>query len=769
MIKNIESLKGYGIFRDYKNSDVQDFGKYNLFYGWNGSGKSTLSDIFRSLECKSVSKHFPNGEFKIKLDDGSDLNNGSALNNSLNIYTFNKDFISENISWDSVVKSILIVDKEKIAEREKLEKLKKNQEVDAATHNKEAGEIERLKNEVSKFETDSAKLIRSSLQSIDTSDRYYLNYNKTKFERLIESIEAEGNEPEVLDSSSVTELTKAARPDHKPNLVFNMSLMEGSVFVKAKERLEDLLSTSVVSQIIARLADNNGISSWVEAGLDLHERHQTRKCEFCGGQLTDERKKQLEDHFNDNYKSFQERLKKAEQWLSNQYVREPQLPLEAAIYDEFKSDLRQESEALKKAVAVLNGEIKSWYEVLGEKIKNPLETKFSVEHIHGESITAYNTAMTAIEALVKKHNHKSDNFKEETNKAKKSLEIHFTVTEVKEFGYQDKKEDIDRREKNNANLKSLMDKRRSEIVAVESSLSNEGLGANQFNKSLHKFLGRKELTLRFNPSKKGYEILRNETDIVRGKLSEGEKTAIAFVYFITKLRENDNKMEETIVVLDDPVSSFDSNHLFHAYSFLRNNCEQAKQLFVLTHNFTYFKLVRDWFEKNNKNRRGKGRDPQAFFYTVETFEMSSDQKRFSEIKNADDSLVKYNSEYHYIFSKLYQFCEKPKLSAEDALLTANMARKLLESFFSFKYPKHRSDVSQLMKQGLKGCVKTDELIKERIYRFINKYSHSIVIEVDHDSSDNLMGESHNVLKDIFNWLQEVDEHHYNEMVEVVLL
>ena len=62
---------------------------------------------------------------------------------------------------------------------------------------------------------------------------------------------------------------------------------------------------------------------------------------------------------------------------------------------------------------------------------------------------------------------------------------------------------------------------------------------------------------------KGYEIIRNNTGVHDADLSEGEKTAIAFVYFITKLKENDNKITESIIVVDDPVSSFDSNHLFH--------------------------------------------------------------------------------------------------------------------------------------------------------------------------------------------------------------
>src|SRR5699024_10114999 len=258
----------------------------------------------------------------------------------------------------------------------------------------------------------------------------------------------------------------------------------------------------------------------------------------------------------------------------------------------------------------------------------------------------------------------------------------------------------------------------------------------------------------------------NDSVPVEGNLSEGEKTAIAFVYFITKLKENDNKIENTIVVVDDPVSSFDSNHLFHAYSFLRSNCDKANQLFVFTHNFTYFKLLRDWFEGVNRNRRRKNppRDPNAFFYTIEP---STVVPRQSTFKDADSSLINYNSEYHYIFSKLHAYKDNPALSRDEAFLTANLARKLLESFFSFKFPKYLVDIAQFMNCGLTGCKITDEATKEKIYRFINKYSHSAVIEINEDSSENLLGESQNVIGDIFTWLQEVDETHYSEMLEVI--
>ena len=457
---------------------------------------------------------------------------------------------------------------------------------------------------------------------------------------------------------------------------------------------------------------------------------------------------------------------KANGWLSSQYIQTPALPAGSDFYEELKKEFSEACTALEKATTELNEEILAWHTVLNEKTGSPLDTSLTVEVIKESSIKTFNDAMTAIDAIVGKHNHKSNNFKEETDKAKKQLELHYATTEVKSFGYHDKKKEVVDRAAGNNKLKTTLASRKKEIQTLEDSLSNEGLGADQFNESLHKFLGRSELTLRFNPVKKGYDILRNDSVPVQGNLSEGEKTAIAFVYFITKLKENDNKMENTVVVVDDPVSSFDSNHLFHAYSFLRSNCDKAKQVFVFTHNFTYFKLIRDWFEGVNRNRRRKNppKDPNAFFYTIET---STAAPRQSTFKDADPSLVNYNSEYHYIFSKLHAYKDKPVLSRDEAFLTANLARKLLESFFSFKFPKHRSDISQLMTCGLNGCEITDETTKEKIYRFINKYSHSAVIEINEDSSENLAGESQNVIDDIFIWLQEVDKTHYNEMLEVV--
>ncbi|MEZ7208575.1 AAA family ATPase [Pseudoalteromonas sp. DY56-GL79] len=760
-IKSIQKLKHFGIYQDHTNANAKDFGKYNLFYGWNGSGKSTLSRLFRCIENKATSSKFPSSEFSVSVGNGTHITQANVGNSDLNIYTFNHDFIDENISWDSVVKSILLVDKEKIEEREKLEKLKKEQEADTKAHSKEAEEIRKLEGAISKFGTDSARHMKSSLQSIDTTDRYYLNYDKRKFEKFItENLEACKSGAPLLDDQKIVELTNSAKPDQKSPITFNKHAINQGTFNKAKERLDDLLKTSIASQAIQRLVDHNDIKSWIETGLELHRHHGTNQCEFCGNTITEERTKQLEAHFNNDYKAFQARLESADGWLSGQYIQSPMLPSVSDFYDEFKKGFSEACTALEKAITDLNEEITIWHNVLKDKKANPLETSLTIEVISESSVKAFNEAMTAICAAINKHNHKSANFKEETDKAKRQLELHYSTVEVKSFGYHDKKNEVVERTAVNGTLKTKINTRNTEIRRLEDSLSNEGLGADQFNESLHKFLGRSELTLRFNPVKKGYAILRNDSEQVDGNLSEGEKTAIAFVYFITKLKENDNKIEDTIVVVDDPISSFDSNHLFHAYSFMKVNCEKAKQLFVLTHNFTFFKLVRDWISRKNK------RDNQniANFYVIKA---NNEVPRASTYTNAESALTLYNSEYHYIFSRLNSLKNLQTLETDDHFLAANLSRKLLESFLSFKFPKNRGNFANLFNAAISASQNPEDEGKEKIRKFINEYSHNDLIETNEDFVENLIGEGVSVISDIFDWINELDEKHYQEMMEVV--
>ena len=72
---------------------------------------------------------------------------------------------------------------------------------------------------------------------------------------------------------------------------------------------------------------------------------------------------------------------------------------------------------------------------------------------------------------------------------------------------------------------------------------------------------------------------------------------------------------------------------------------------------------------------------------VYTIEVDKGSPRKATIHNAHSSLLKYGSEYHYLFKKLHDFKEEPHLDVDHAYQVANYGRKLLEAFFSFKHLK----------------------------------------------------------------------------------
>ncbi|NQE51141.1 ATP-binding protein [Herbaspirillum rubrisubalbicans] len=764
MIVCINRLRQFGIFNDFSGTKIQKFGKYNLIYGWNGTGKSTLSNLFSCFELRALIPRFKTAQFSVALEDGSTITETSLPTSSLNIHVFNQRFIHENIDWDKSVKSILLIAKEKIDDLQKLERLKVSLQLKRKTCEEKLSDLEKQREALDKFLTNAAKKMKLGLQAIDTSDSYYLNYDRRKLATFIQNnSKAVVKVESVLSDVEIVALTNASRPDQLPSINFQSEEIDLDYFKKAAVRIRDLIATTAVNQALQRLTDNLDIREWVQAGLELHEHHGSSSCEFCGSPLTQARTEALAAHFNKEFRDFQQRLQNAATWIETQGVPLNQFPAAAAFYREFSAEFDSLQKEYASTAAKIDKQIEEWRGALQMKIADPEKTNIEISDVSEADVTKFNSTLKSLADLIKKHNNKTSNFKFETSKSKSALELHFAAAEVQEFDYAGREEKC-------SNLSSEVKKDREEVetlaqqvAMIEAQLSNETIGAKEFNDVLHRFIGRSELCLHFNQEMKGYEIIRNGVGEHDGNLSEGEKTAIAFVYFITKLKENGNNIKDTIVVVDDPVSSFDSNHLFHAYAFLRTQCVEAKQLFVLTHNFTYFKLVRDWFAGVNRNRSNKGKPDNCCFYQLDA---QPGSPRHSSLVDANDSLKEYSSEYHYIFKRLYGYVNHATLNRDEAFLTANLARKLIESFFAFKYPKKRSDISQLMEVGLKDCSLTTPELKEKIYRFINKYSHNDVIEINEDSAENLAGESQSVIGNIFQWIEEVDKKHFDEMVQV---
>ena len=115
-----------------------------------------------------------------------------------------------------------------------------------------------------------------------------------------------------------------------------------------------------------------------------------------------------------------------------------------------------------------------------------------------------------------------------------------------------------------------------------------------------------------------------------------------------------------------------------------------------------------------------------------------------------------------MFDCVYKYKDK-ELDENDIFNCGNACRKLLEAFLSFKFPCQRNDIRSLLDKAFK---EKDEIqINNRVYKFINAYSHLNVIESTEMSEiDTLLVESKGIVNIILNKIQELDEEHYNAMV-----
>jgi wobble nucleotide-excising tRNase len=770
-ITQIKKLKNIGIFRQFGWAGLKDFNKLNLIYGWNGSGKSTLSAVFEAMELRVPlnAAHYAQAEYQIVKAGGTVVDNNNVDSCDLPLSTFNRGFIARHIDWDKQLKGILLVDQQKIADVEKLSEYRKIEAIQKENAVIAEAALDADTKTIQNFLTQSAKRIRTSLQVIATTDTRYLNYDRTKLSALINSQVQELRDGTFLQADTrVAELTKEASPASKPRLPNEFALpVSKERYQKAFERLSELLRTSAENTAIERLKDHPDLQEWVAMGLNLHNAHGSESCEFCGESLKSGRLDLLGKHFNTSYVEFQQRLQKATGWLNEQILQIPELPNDDELYEELQDAYREAKSELVTSVQDFNAQLNNWAKVLAQKVSNQSQTSLSVTQISSDSLEFVQKCEQAIADILTQHNKKTENFAAVTKQAKDALELHYASRELADFDYFSKLQNEKNTTSKLENLNAQLAQTRKEINNLEKKVSTAGLGAEEFNKQLHRFLGHSEISLRIAPDNIGYVIARGNSTARTEGLSEGEKTAIALVYFMTKLRENGRAVSDQIVVLDDPISSFDSKHLFQAYAYIKEHCKDAGQLIILTHNYTFFKLVRDWYDTTNKNRARKQppKDPVANFYALD---VDTTNARQSTIKDAPNTLIRYNSEYHYLFETLNNFRTQGQLNIESSYLAANLSRKLLETFFSFKFPNtSKDDFKALCDAATKRSTKTDSVASEKIYRFINKYSHSISIEMTGEATENTQGESGQVIQQILEWIEELDETHYKEMLAAI--
>lgn len=651
-ISEIAKLKNFAVFRDFSwDATIPDLKKFNLIYGWNKSGKTIFSRIFSACEKRSTGfvQYPQNGEFEIKTENGTVIKHSDCQNCTLQIKVFNEDFIDENVSFDPSNPSnpIVYVSEEDIESSKKLKELR--DKALKLTEKLEAVQKEKTRCETAetKFRIATANNIKTTVGNLKVRDKYY-DYDKSTIKLVIENIGIDNFVK--LDNKDFDKYKKIINSEAKQKqnsfskytISFSFSDKTISSFSDINRESRQLLDKKVIAETIERLKDDPDLNAWAQHGFELHKKKKEKdRCLFCQNKLDEGFLTSLSKHFNKDYENLQNDITVFIKELAN-LKKEKFAEKNNDLYADLQSDYQKQAKNLNKIIEKLNAWIDEITKKLQEKFNNPLSSVKALKEAE-DFTSSCNKVVEDLEKIISNHNTRVDNHDQEVKAAKETLEKHLIAIAIEQQNYKKIEEDFENSVTSEKEVREEFDENDENIKKLEKETSNIGRALQKINKHLEEFFGRKEIHLELDNGKKGYIIKRNG-DIARN-LSKGEKNAIAFSYFIVKTQEKGFKVKNGIIFIDDPISSFDSNFIYHCFSLIKNHFKEATQLFISTHNFEFFNLIKDWFEQKNRKvesdnkkitNKTKKKPMPCEFFMIEN--IVKNNKRCALIKQLEETL-----------------------------------------------------------------------------------------------------------------------------------
>lgn len=747
MITKINKIKDFGVLKNFNGNALPEFKTFNLIYGWNYSGKTTLSRVFRCLEKGQLHIDYSTATFELE-NATAKYDNTFAV--KPNIRVFNSDFVKDNLKWDAEnIEPIFLLGAENI----ELQKELKQKETDLTTAETEVAEAKRLRtdkqNRINGAVTNKARDI-GTLLSIRPFDSRHLLPIVEKVKTAIATY--------ILSQADFDKYkAQAISNEQKPPIgEITISIAD---LATLKTEVEIILHKQAASDNkIQKLLDSKPISDWVETGKSLHE--GKTDCEFCGNTLPPDLLAKLNEHFSKDYDLLKADIEaKLIALTASKIILTTPLPTETAFYTDLIPDFRTKKPLLETEITNFNSSIASLIKDLESKKDKPFDrlevTAFT------DNKTALETALTNFNSVIKTNDLRTSGFTTEKNAAIEKLKEHFAAEFETTETYSTIQTQLTN-EQTAIDAKGVsIEGQKQAITLIKSQLDETVKGAGVVNDYLKVFFGKDDIQITPTTDKK-FQLLRG-TDVAKN-LSEGEKTAIAFAYFTAKLEEQNNLIADTIIYIDDPISSLDSNHLFNIYSFIKNTFYEfkldpatnkkshqpkCKQLFISTHNFDFHNLIFDWFKGLKKDTKD--------YWIIERHKNS--HKDESVIKQNGNLLTSFNSEYAYLFSLLHNFQANPNDTYEFLYHLPNVARRFVETFLNFKYLE-RNKIDESIDKLI-----TNPVECERARKFMHYYSHNLTTDKFMKFAD--LAECQAVIDIIINSVNTLDPIHLTSLKETV--
>jgi|WetSurMetagenome_2_1015567.scaffolds.fasta_scaffold00458_1 wobble nucleotide-excising tRNase len=793
MITKINKIKNLGLlFCNYTcTCELPEFKRFNLIYGWNGSGKTTLSGLFDVI---GGSKSQASLEYEIEDDQSKKYKQGDAFAQKIRV--FNQDYIKDNIKlFEGRANSIkILLGKENKALVEEIEA----DEILLNGDPKDADKIGKVvllreaQKEKKRKESDRSQIFTAIASTIGAAigGQALRTYRRPQAETDFSQLTAKSilSDQEFDRCSVAIKQNSLLRVDYVelPNIIeAEKAVITSDALQVVIREAKSVLKKTVESEIISRLSENSDISEWVEQGIQLHKKHDSTFCEYCLQKMPHERIEQLARYFNEEDNKLKNQINGLTALVQkiSLSIKTVIAPDNANLYDE----MRERYSASHNNFMILQNKLLDEMDLLSEEIKTKkAKTTESIELFHCPDMKAFIEEIAKLNEVIDEHNKKTSDFNSVRDNATERLKNHylsgiFDDVKALDSAIANLNDQISKIENGDSSISGDLSIKdiKQRIAENRAKISSTHKACEEINEGLIKFLGHDEL--HFVPHKErvvgesgeereidgGYLIMRGETQAI--SLSEGEKTAIAFVYFTVHLGDAEFNVKNGIVIIDDPISSLDANLLFRVCSYIQTRLRSVGQLFLLTHNYDFFNQMKKWFINDLNSDNDCSKDLGEFFMLTNKYD-TGQKCRIAILSRLDNLLRDYESEYHYLFKKLLSFEED---NPGDGHLTIKvlydypiLARKLLECFLSYRVPKRGSFYTRLISlKDVNKEISGEDL--NYVYAFVNSHSHldSKNGLVQFDPTLSVSGPES--IKTVLKIVQQADEGHYKLMLKAV--
>ncbi|EKD80853.1 MAG: hypothetical protein ACD_39C02123G0005 [uncultured bacterium] len=682
MLERIQEIQGIGLLHQ-ANGQRYPCHKATLVYADNGRGKSTLTTIFRSAAignatlitaCKTIDGTLPT---KVVLQFGSGhkvlFENGVWTEKRPEMLVFDADFIGRNVHSGGMVNT---------DHRKNLLEFALGEGAVAA------------RAAVDKATNDSKTMTDKSKSFIDQLTGYHLGLTLSQFEQLPQTSDIDakiiGLQKQLTDANNVAAIL--AKP--VPNIVAEPSFDIDDLFAGLGLSLKDVHAEAenVVKQHITKL-EGKDAESWLSQGRQFGNDNE---CPFCDQDISSNKLvRAYQTYFNAAYgnlktkvatlqntvtittaasiidsfaQSVEVAVTQAAAWAEHVAPQAISFDADTALaalttFREFVAELVRRKNATP-AEPIGTAEEKTTAAAMWEQVITPIRAANTAIKANERVISGYKSQLNnnstpqlqqqikQIQATKHRYDPKVVELLGNLAAARKGVEV---ADKAKKTG----------RDKLNSLMTTILGKYQTSInellKSFGASFRIKGMSAN----------------FRGNTPRSEYGLLLRGKDVTlegvspsfATALSESDKRALAFAFFIASTLE-DPLLATRTVVIDDPMCSLDQNRRHHTLVLLKKLHSKAAQLIVLAHDAYFLRNLRDALLKEDKTA------PIATFQLIAA---PNDYTDFAAI-SIDQECESNYSQHHRL---LNEFVAGER---NDPKSVAKAIRPLLEGYLHRRYP-----------------------------------------------------------------------------------